>query len=139
MEKGMIRNEIQISAQQEKLDELLEIFRKDMNTMGCPVEKQISLEICAEEIFVNIASYAYGGADGDAFITEEVTKHSISLCFRDTGIPYNPLEREDPDTTLSAEEREIGGLGVFMVKTMMDEVFYEYRDGYNCLTMKMSW
>lgn len=139
MENNMIKNEIQIEAQREKLDELLDMIRIDLNLMCCPMDKQISLEICIEEIFVNIASYAYGEQTGMAFITEEVTNNSISLCFRDKGIPYDPLAKEDPDTTLSAEEREIGGLGVFMVKTMMDSVTYEYKDGFNCLTMTMTW
>ena len=139
MENNMIKNEIQIEAQREKLDELLDMIRIDLNLMCCPMDKQISLEICIEEIFVNIASYAYGEQTGMAFITEEVTNNSISLCFRDKGIPYDPLAKEDPDTTLSAEEREIGGLGIFMVKTMMDSVMYEYKDGFNCLTMTMTW
>lgn len=139
MENDMIKHEIQIEAQREKLDELLDMIRIDLNLMCCPMDKQISLEICIEEIFVNIASYAYGEQTGMAFITEEVTDNSISLCFRDKGIPYDPLAKEDPDTTLSAEEREIGGLGVFMVKTMMDSVTYEYKDGFNCLTMTMTW
>lgn len=139
MENNMIKNEIQIEAQREKLDELLDMIRIDLNLMCCPMDKQISLEICIEEIFVNIASYAYGEQTGMAFITEEVTNNSISLCIKDKGIPYNPLAKEDPDTTLSAEEREIGGLGIFMVKTMMDSVTYEYKDGFNCLTMTMTW
>lgn len=139
MENDMIKHEIQIEAQREKLDELLDMIRIDLNLMCCPMDKQISLEICIEEIFVNIASYAYGEQTGMAFITEEVTNNSISLCFRDKGIPYDPLAKEDPDTTLSAEEREIGGLGIFMVKTMMDSVMYEYKDGFNCLTMTMTW
>lgn len=139
MENNMIKNEIQIEAQREKLDELLDMIRIDLNLMCCPMDKQISLEICIEEIFVNIASYAYGEQMGMAFITEEVTNNSISLCIKDKGIPYDPLAKEDPDTTLSAEEREIGGLGIFMVKTMMDSVTYEYKDGFNCLTMTMTW
>lgn len=139
MENNMIKNEIQIEAQREKLDELLDMIRIDLNLMCCPMDKQISLEICIEEIFVNIASYAYGEQTGMAFITEEVTNNSISLCIKDKGIPYDPLAKEDPDTTLSAEEREIGGLGIFMVKTMMDSVTYEYKDGFNCLTMTMTW
>lgn len=139
MENNMIKNEIQIEAQREKLDELLDMIRIDLNLMCCPMDKQISLEICIEEIFVNIASYAYGERTGMAFITEEVTNNSISLCIKDKGIPYDPLAKEDPDTTLSAEEREIGGLGIFMVKTMMDSVTYEYKDGFNCLTMTMTW
>ena len=139
MENNMIKNEIQIEAQREKLDELLDMIRIDLNLMCCPMDKQISLEICIEEIFVNIASYAYGEQTGMAFITEGVTNNSISLCIKDKGIPYDPLAKEDPDTTLSAEEREIGGLGIFMVKTMMDSVTYEYKDGFNCLTMTMTW
>lgn len=139
MEKDIIKHELQIEAKLENLEELLKMVRTDVEVMGCPSDRQISLEICAEEIFVNIVSYAYGDKTGEAFITEEVTKHGISLCFCDRGVPYNPLEKEDPDTTLSAEEREIGGLGIFMVKNMMDEVSYEYKDGYNCLTMKMEW
>ena len=139
MENNTIKHEIQIEAKREKLDELLDMIRIDLSLMCCPMDKQISLEICVEEIFVNIASYAYGEQTGMAFITEEVTNNSISLCFRDKGIPYDPLAKEDPDTTLSAEEREIGGLGIFMVKTMMDSVMYEYKDGFNCLTMTMTW
>ena len=139
MENDMIKHEIQIEAQREKLDELLDMIRIDLNLMCCPMDKQISLEICIEEIFVNIASYAYGEQTGMAFIAEEVTNNSISLCIKDKGIPYDPLAKEDPDTTLSAEEREIGGLGIFMVKTMMDSVTYEYKDGFNCLTMTMTW
>ena len=110
-----------------------------MEKAGCPPEKRTVTAICAEEIFVNIASYAYGEAAGIARIDEEIQGSSISLCFQDQGQQYNPLAKEDPDTTLSAQEREIGGLGVFMVKNMMDSVAYEYRDGWNRLTMTLSW
>lgn len=139
MENNKIKREIRIEAQREKLDELLDIVRADMEEKGCPAEKQISVEICAEEIFVNIASYAYEDTTGEAWITEEVTDTGISLCFKDQGIPYNPLEKEDPDITLSAESRQIGGLGIYMVKNMMDSVSYEYTDGKNCLTIEMTW
>lgn len=139
MEKNKITREIKVEAQREKLDELLELLKADMEKKGCPADKQVSLEICAEEIFVNIASYAYGDATGEALITEEVTENGILLCFMDWGTPYNPLEKEDPDITLSAEERQIGGLGIYMVKNMMDSVSYEYKDGRNCLTIGMNW
>ena len=139
MEKNKIRRELEMEASCEKLDELLTSLRTDMEQKGCPVDKQTSLEICAEEIFVNIASYAYGQTTGKVRITEEVTDSSMTLCFQDQGIPYDPLSKEDPDITLSAQERQIGGLGIYMVKTMMDNVSYEYKDGYNCLTMKMTW
>lgn len=156
MKRGLI-----LEARTENLDTLLEALHEEMEKAGCPAEKQVSMEICAEEIFVNIAHYAYAekGAeesaleqsvseesvskiksDGkDAQITIETGKGSISVCFQDQGTPYDPLAKEDPDTSLSAQERQIGGLGIFMVKNMMDEVSYEYREGFNCLTMTMSW
>lgn len=139
MDDSVIKKDIQIEARVENLDELLDILRADMKKQGCPLDKQTVLEICAEEIFVNIASYAYGESIGYAFVHEEVSDGSISLCFCDQGKPYNPLAKEDPNIMLSAEERQIGGLGVYMVKNMMDRVFYEYKEGYNCLTMEMTW
>ena len=74
-----------------------------------------------------------------ARIEERIEERRISLCFQDRGTPYNPLEKKDPDTTLSAEDRQIGGLGIFMVKNMMDTVEYAYEDGCNRLTMTLSW
>ena len=139
MDDKQIRRELQMEARRDRLDDLLDILRTDAEQQGCPGEKIVSLEICAEEIFVNIASYAYGNKTGEVRITEEVTDHGISLCFRDRGMPYDPLAKEDPDTTLSLKERQVGGLGIYMVKNMMDSLFYEYVDGYNCLTMKMTW
>ena len=139
MGDDFIKREIQLKAQTENLDELLGILREDLTAVACPFDKLTVLEICAEEIFVNIASYAYGENVGEAFISEEISEGSITLCFRDRGIPYNPLEKEDPDITLSAQERQIGGLGIYMVKTMMDSAEYEYKDGCNCLTVTMNW
>lgn len=139
MEDGVIRREIVLEAQIENLERLLDILRGDMESVECPPECQMSVEVCVEEIFVNIAHYAYEKDGGKAYITAILDTKGISLCFRDKGIPYNPLEKEDPDITLSAEERQIGGLGIFMVKNMMNEVAYEYKDDFNCLTMKMWW
>lgn len=139
MEDATIKKTVELEAQTERLSELLEIIEADMEKAGCPPEKRTVTAICAEEIFVNIASYAYGKQKGMARIDEEIKDSNISLCFQDQGQPYNPLAKEDPDTTLSAQEREIGGLGIFMVKNMMDSVAYEYRDGWNRLTMTLSW
>ena len=95
------------------------------------------IEIAAEEIFVNIAHYAYPDSEGDAVIETEVTTDppAIAITFRDSGEPYDPLAKEDPDITLSAEKRRIGGLGIFLVKKLMDEVAYKYEDGQNVLTI----
>ena len=94
----------------------------------------MQVNVAIDELFSNIAYYAYE-AEGDATVRVEIIEESmeIVLTFLDNGIPYNPLEKEDPDTTLSAEEREIGGLGIFMVKKTMDDVKYEYKDGQNIL------
>lgn len=139
MEETIIRKTMELEARTEKLYELLENIETDLEQAGCPPEKRTVAAICAEEIFVNIASYAYGAETGVALIEEEIGKGHITLCFQDRGQPYNPLEREDPDTSLSAQEREVGGLGVYMVKNMMDAVAYEYTDGWNRLTMTLFW
>ena len=102
------------------------------------MKSQTELELAVEEIFINIANYAYGTGTGEADIHIEIEgdpKQAV-ITLRDQGMPYNPLEKEDPDITLSAEERDIGGLGIFLTRKTMDEVHYEYRDGSNILTMK---
>ena len=83
----------------------------------------------------NIASYAYQDEVGKAEIKVETDSKSISITFLDSGIPYNPLEKDDPDITLSAEERGIGGYGIFLVKKIMDDVKYEYKDNKNVLSI----
>lgn len=96
---------------------------------------EFTLQLVVEEIVVNIVSYAYPvGKDGEVTIDVNKTPTAIEISFSDRGVPFNPLEREDPDTTLSAEERPIGGLGIFLVKQMMDSVSYRYEDGHNILT-----
>jgi anti-sigma regulatory factor (Ser/Thr protein kinase) len=93
---------------------------------------QNQLAIAAEEVFVNIAKYAYE-AGGEVFITARSDNEKLLLTFEDWGTPYNPLAKEDPDTDVPAEEREIGGLGIFMVKKLTDGIEYEYADGKNIL------
>lgn len=96
---------------------------------------EFTLQLVVEEIVVNIVSYAYPvGKDGEVTIDVNKTPTAIEISFSDRGVPFNPLEKEDPDTTLSAEERPIGGLGIFLVKQMMDSVSYRYEDGHNILT-----
>ena len=97
------------------------------------------MQICVavDEIFANIAMYAYPDGNGEVTIKVDVTEKpkAVKITFIDKGIPYNPLEKSDPDVTLSAEEREIGGLGIYMVKKSMDEMSYENKDGMNILSM----
>ncbi len=96
------------------------------------------LAIAVEELYVNIAHYAYGDEEGKATIKIgfDGEPMQVTIRFIDEGVPYNPLEKQDPDTSLSAEERDIGGLGIFMVKKSMDSMEYEYQDGKNILTIQ---
>lgn len=129
--------EITVPAELEKLKDVNDFIVEKLKGLDCSAHAQIQLEIAIEEIFVNIAHYAYNPVIGKAtvrlFLDEE--KQQVSLQFEDEGKPYNPLLREDPDVTLGAEERGIGGLGIYMTKKSMDDVAYCYEDGKNILTI----
>ena len=95
-----------------------------------------SIHLVTEELVVNVASYAYPDGADDYLDVEIIRDEAhITLRFRDGGMPFNPLEREAPDTTLPIEERPIGGLGIYLVRQFMDTVEYEYTNGENILTV----
>ena len=132
---------LKVAAKAEKLGEVLAFVRTGLEKAGCDEKERTQLMVAAEEIFVNIAYYAYGsgeGEKGDVEIALEssVEPHFVKIRFADSGTPYNPLSNPPPDTSLSAEERQIGGLGIFMVKKTMDEMEYEYRGGQNILAIR---
>ena len=98
------------------------------------------IDIIVDELFGNIAYYAYPYMPGDVTVAVEVIREpamAAVLTFTDYGIPYNPLEKEDPDTTLSARERKIGGLGIFIVKNSADSISYKYTEGRNILRVEL--
>ena len=130
--------ELEIEAITENLSEVLAFVDEQLEAADCPMKIQMQIDIAVEEIFVNIAHYAYKSGTGKAVVRVETLPDppSVDITFIDNGIPYDPLTKEDPDITLSAEERPIGGLGIFMVKKSMDDVRYEYLDGHNILTLK---
>jgi len=106
---------------------------------GCSAKVQMEIDIAIDEIFGNIAYYAYTPKTGEATVQVEIKNfpERLELTFIDKGIPYNPLENKDPDVTLDIEEKKNReGLGIFLVKEMMDEVSYEYADGKNILKLK---
>ena len=110
-----------------------------LEQMNCGMKVQMQIDVAVEELFVNIANYAYQPGVGPATLrveTDENDPQTVAITFIDQGVPYNPLAKNDPDTTLPAEERQIGGLGIYMVKKSMDAMTYEYRNGYNILTIK---
>ena len=132
-----MENKIEIKALTENLQDVLSFVDGHLEEMGTSVKAQMQIDVAVEELFVNIANYAYAPNTGFAVISvqKDKGKNQISITFADRGKPYNPLEKPDPDVTLSAEEREIGGLGIFIIKKSMDDICYEYRDGKNILTI----
>ena len=109
-----------------------------LEELECPMKAQMQIDVAIDELFGNIAQYAYDPETGTATVRVEVENDPLAvvISFIDHGKPYDPLAAEDPDTTLTAEERSIGGLGVFLVKRTMDDVSYEYCDGKNILKIK---
>ncbi len=130
--------ELIIAAKDENLDKVLDFVNEQLEAYECPMKTQISVDVAVEEVFVNIAHYAYNPEIGSATIRCEVTEDplAVSLTFLDNGTPYDPLAKEDPDITLSADERQIGGLGIFMVKKSMDDISYRRENGQNILTIR---
>ncbi len=104
-----------------------------LDAVDCPLKAKIQLSIALDEIISNIVKYAYKNTSGSLILRVVVNNHSAAITFEDNGSEYNPLIQADPDITLSAEEREIGGLGLFMVKQTMSDLLYEYKDGKNIL------
>ena len=129
--------EVELDSDNSELDKCISFIEGHLEEQGCSPKAKMQLLIAAEEIFVNIANYAYEGGTGKAKIRigfEDDPKTCI-LEFTDSGTPYDPLQRPDPDITLSADERVPGGLGIFMVKNTMDDVTYKYEDNCNHLTL----
>ena len=124
-----------VPAENEKLDDVTAFVDSFLENLDCPAKAQMQIDLSVEEVFVNIANYAYGDEKGEAEITLSESDGVVTLTFRDGGVPYDPLAKEDPDTTLSVDERQIGGLGVFLVKKNMDDVKYAYENGKNVLTL----
>jgi len=125
-----------LPAETEKLSEVLDFVNAVLEENGCSMKAQMQIEVALEELYVNIAHYAYPERKGEAEIDVSVVPGCIEITLIDSGIPYDPLAKPDPDITLSAKERAIGGLGIFMSKKLMDDISYQYVDGKNHLTIK---
>ena len=130
--------ELTVDAAIENIPAVTAFVEEQLEQYNCPMKAQMQIDIAIDELFSNIAQYAYNPKTGKATVRVEVTENpmSVIITFIDNGVPYNPLAKADPDVTLSADEREIGGLGIFMVKKSMDDISYEYKDGQNILKIK---
>ena len=130
--------ELEIEAVRKNTYSVLAFVDEDLEAAECPMLTQTAIDIAVEEIFVNIANYAYGEETGTVLI--QVTIHedppSAEITFIDTGVQYDPLANPDPDITLPSNKRKKGSMGIFMVKKSMDEMTYKYEGGKNILTIK---
>lgn len=137
MSEVVFEKELKYEAILTNLTALMSEIDSVLDQFDCSVKLQTQVDVSVDEIFTNICSYAYPSGTGSVVILIKVYEEpeQIAICFTDEGIPYNPIEKEEPDVTLSADERPIGGLGIFMVKRMMDEMNYEYSEGKNVLTL----
>lgn len=131
-------SELNIDATTDNLEKVIDFVNSRLEAVECSPKDCMQLDIAVEEIFVNIANYAYAPEIGKAGVRVEVSDNpvTVTITFTDKGVPYDPLKKADPDITLSAEEREIGGLGIFLTKKVIDDISYEYKDGRNILTLK---
>ena len=130
--------ELIVEATIENVPKVMKFVDGQLEQFDCPMKTQMQVDVAVEELFSNIAHYAYNPGIGSATMRVEVVEDPLAvvITFIDNGIPYDPLAKADPDITLPAEEREIGGLGIYMVKKTMDDVSYEYRDGQNILRIR---
>ena len=128
---------LRIMAKLDNLDNVTEFVEEQLEPMDIPIKTQMQINLAVEEIFVNIAHYAYAPEDGMAEIEVELNNDPrVIITFIDNGKPFDPLSNEDPDITKTAEDRNIGGLGIFMVKKSMDNVTYKYENGQNILRIE---
>ena len=124
-------------AKMQALTDALAFVEQILETNDCLMKTQMAICVAIEEMFVNVTNYAYGEEQGEVSLEVYFDKRLREITFRmaDSGVAFNPLEREDPDVTLSAEERKIGGLGIYITKKTMDKMSYAYENGKNILTM----
>ena len=129
--------ELTLEAKVDHLEQVLAFVDKFLEDLDCSPKAQMQIDVAVEELFVNIAGYAYAPGTGDMTIRiDAASSGEVAITLIDSGVPFNPLDKTDPDVTLSAEQRQIGGLGIYMVKKSMDSMEYERRDGKNILKIK---
>ena len=127
-----------LPAKRRNIPLIIDFVNRELESMGCSRKTEAQIDIAIDELYSNIANYGYEEDDGQVTVTldTDTVPRTVTISFTDEGKPFNPLERADPDITLSAKDRKIGGLGIYMVKKSMDDVLYEYKDGKNILTIR---
>lgn len=131
---------ITVSATRESIPQVAAFVEGELEKLSCPMKELAQINIAVDELYSNIVNYAYKGGEGEASVSVQgLPPNSVRLTFEDSGVPYNPLAKPDPDVTLGAEERQIGGLGIFIVKKTMDAMEYKFEGGKNILAITKKW
>ena len=127
-----------LKAELDRIGEVTAFIEEQLEAVDCPMKAQMQIDMAVDELFSNIAHYAYGEGTGEAAVSFDFDAQTrmVSVTFEDTGVPYDPLKKDDPDVSLSVEEREVGGLGIFLVKKTMDAMEYERRGDRNVLVIR---
>ena len=127
-----------LPARRKNIPLIIDFVNRELESLGCSRKTEAQIDIAIDELYSNIANYGYEEDDGQVTVTldTDTVPRTVTISFTDEGKPFNPLERADPDVTLSAKDRKIGGLGIYMVKKSMDDVSYEYKAGKNILTIR---
>ncbi len=130
--------ELTVTATIENIAAVTAFIDDQLEKLDCPMKTMLQVNIAIDELFGNIANYAYVPDTGAATVRVEILEEPLAvvITFIDNGVPFDPLKKADPDITLSAEERGIGGLGIYMVKKTMDDISYEYINGQNILKIR---
>ncbi len=134
----MIMREMTVDATVENIPAVTDFVNRKLEELQCPPKSQMQIDIAIDELFGNISNYAYKPDIGPATVRVEVEKHpvAVTITFIDGGRQFDPLSTDEPDVTLPASERRIGGLGLYLVRKTMDEITYEYRNGKNILKIR---
>ncbi len=130
--------ELTLPAARENIPAVIDFVNRELESVGCPMKTEAQIDIAIDELYSNIANYGCDENSGEVtvLLETETDSRTVTITFVDNGLPFDPLSRPDPDVTLKARERKIGGLGIYMVKKSMDDVRYAYRDGKNILTIR---
>ena len=130
--------ELTVEARLEQIPQVTAWIDAELEALDCPMRAQLQIDVAIDEIFSNIARYAYGEGTGSATVRFDFDPAArvAAITFEDSGTPYDPLAKEDPDISLGAQERSAGGLGIFLVKKTMDGMRYRYENGKNILTLQ---
>lgn len=135
MEEKM--QKLKVAATKENLEVVTAFLDQVLDMSDCPLKTRLQIDLALEEMYINIANYAYAPGTGDMELQAGFNDegNEVILILKDQGIPYDPLAKADPDVSLPADKRKIGGLGIFLVKKTMDSMAYVRQDGSNILTM----